>query len=223
MLDDCSPEQKEHAMDTAAAHFRPHNFARILTGVVVAGWFMLALALSLAGVFDSRRQPPIALGLAAILPVLIFAVTYLGFPRFRQHVLAADLRLLTLAQAWRIGGIVFVALYLLGMLPGIFALPAGLGDMTVGATAPVIAWMIHSKPRFPRRAFLRWTAFGMLDLVTAVTLGVLSSPSPIGILAGHTTTQVMGVFPMSLIPTFFVPLLFILHLIGLGISRRIES
>jgi hypothetical protein len=49
----------------------------------------------------------------------------------------------------------------------------------------------------------------------AVSLGVLSSPSPLGILAGDVTTQAMGRFPLSLIPTFFVPLLAIFHLISL--------
>ncbi|MGH7254630.1 MAG: hypothetical protein ACREI3_02530, partial [Nitrospirales bacterium] len=57
---------------------------------------------------------------------------------------------------------------------------------------------------------------GMLDLVMAVTLGILASASPLGVLAGEITTQVMGTFPLSLIPTFFVPLLIIFHLTALG-------
>ena len=62
-------------------------------------------------------------------------------------------------------------------------------------------------------------ALGMLDLVMAVTLGILASASPLGILAGEITTRAMGTFPLSLIPTFFVPLLMILHLIALGRVR----
>ena len=60
----------------------------------------------------------------------------------------------------------------------------------------------------------------MLDLVLAVTLGVLASGTPVGMLAGDATTRPMGQFPLSLIPTFFVPLLFILHLISLSRIRR---
>ena len=59
----------------------------------------------------------------------------------------------------------------------------------------------------------------MLDLVMAVSLGILASASPLGILAGEITAQAMGRFPLSLIPTFFVPLLFILHLIALSRLR----
>jgi hypothetical protein len=45
----------------------------------------------------------------------------------------------------------------------------------------------------------------------AVGLGVLSSRG----LPGAVTTEIMGQFPLSLIPTFIVPLLFICHLISL--------
>ena len=60
---------------------------------------------------------------------------------------------------------------------------------------------------------------GMLDLVVAVSLGILVSPSRFGILAGTTTTAVVAIFPLSLIPTFLVPLSLILHLIGLSQLR----
>jgi hypothetical protein len=88
-----------------------------------------------------------------------------------------------------------------------------LGDIAIGITAPVIArsW----KPPFPRRIFLAWNVLGSLDLVLAVTLGVLASATPVGVLAGDVTTRLMGQFPLSLIPTFFVPLLLNFHLIAL--------
>src|ERR1043166_3622487 len=79
-------------------------------------WFLLALGCSLLGVFDSQQRPPIALGFAAILPVIAFAIWRLRSPASRQFVLGANLRLLTLAQTWRVGGIVFVILYQRGVL-----------------------------------------------------------------------------------------------------------
>jgi len=79
-----------------------------------------------------------------------------------------------------------------------------------------MASAISSKTSFPKKIFVAWNLLGMLDLVMAVTLGILASASPLGVLAGEITTQVMGTFPLSLIPTFFVPLLFIFHLIALG-------
>src|SRR5437879_2924770 len=179
-------------------------------------WFLLALGGSLLGVFDSQHRPPIPLGAAAILPVVAFAIWYLKSAEFRQFVLAADLRILTLAQTWRVGGVVFLILHRHGILPGVFALPAGWGDIAIGATAPFVAWAISSRKNFPTHLFVLWNVLGMLDLVMAVSLGILASASPLGILAGAITTEVMGKFPLSLIPTFFVPLLIIFHLIALG-------
>ena len=83
----------------------------------------------------------------------------------------------------------------------------------IGITAPVVAW--YWKRPFPKRTFIVWNVLGSLDLVDAMTLGVLASASPVGILGGDVTTRLMGEFPLSLIPTFFVPLLLIFHLIAL--------
>ena len=60
---------------------------------------------------------------------------------------------------------------------------------------------------------------GMLDLVTAVTLGVLSSPPPVGIL-GHGISDEHAA--AENLPTFAVPLLLTLHIISIAqaVSRR---
>jgi hypothetical protein len=113
---------------------------------------------------------------------------------------------------------VFLILYQRGALPGAFAIPAGWGDFAIGITAPIVAW--HLRRPFPTKTFIVWNLLGILDLVLAVTLGVLASRTPIGVLAGDVTTRLMGQFPLSLIPTFFVPLLLILHLISLSRVRK---
>lgn len=189
-----------------------------LAVAVVVVWFVLALVGSLVGVFDSEPRPPILLGLAAVVPVALFALVYLESPGFRQFVSSLDLRWFTLAQAWRILGIVFVLDYSRGLLPGVFALPAGWGDFAIGITAPLVAWLW--KPPYPKKTFVVWNLLGMIDLANAVTLGVLASKTPVGLLAGDVSTRLMGMFPLSMVPTFFVPLLFIFHLISLIRVRK---
>ena len=193
---------------------RPTHGVRNLTLAVLGVWFLFALGGSLLGVFDSGPRPPLLLGLAAVVPVVAFMAGYLTSAHFREFVLSLDLQALSLAQTFRVVGIVFVILYFLGALPGAFALPAGLGDFAIGITAPVVAW--YWKRPFPYRTFIVWNVLGSLDLVSAMTLGVLASASPVGVLAGDVSTRLMGQFPLSLIPTFFVPLLLILHLICLA-------
>jgi hypothetical protein len=193
---------------------RPTHGVKNLTIAVLVVWFLLALVGSLVGVFDSEPRPPMPLGLAAVVPIAAFVSCYVTSARFREFVSSLDLRVLTLAQTWRVGGIVFVILYLQEALPGVFALPAGWGDIAIGITAPVVAW--YWQPPFPHKAFVAWNVLGSLDLVLAVSLGVLASATPVGVLAGDVTTRLMSQFPLSLIPTFFVPLLLILHLICLA-------
>src|SRR4029077_15262933 len=76
---------------------------------------------------------------------------------------------LTFVQSWRIAGLAFLALYTVGLLPGVFALPARWGDIAIGATAPLAALQLANFRR--RRSFISWQVLGILDLVTAVTVG----------------------------------------------------
>jgi len=197
---------------------RPSISVRKLTVAAFVVWFLFAVAGSLSSLFDSEPRPPLPLGLAAVSPVALFVIWYLTSVSFRELVWSLDLRLLTLAQTWRVGGIVFLILHQQGALPGVFAIPAGWGDIAIGITAPIVAR--YWRRPFPAKTFVVWNLLGSFDLVLAVTLGVLASRTPIGILAGDVTTHLMGQFPLSLIPTFFVPLLLILHLISLSRVRK---
>lgn len=117
-------------------------------------------------------------------------------------------------QTWRIVGVAFLALATVGSLPDGFAVPAGIGDVVVGVTAPLAALYLIGRSRLRQRIYLAWTAFGALDLITAVTLGVLYSDSRIGLLATPINTDLMEELPMVLIPAFGVPFTLVLHLIS---------
>jgi hypothetical protein len=190
---------------------------------LLAVWFLAVFVAASIGVFDGgtrySMRVPLPLGLGAILPVAVFGLWFRASSRFREHILSINPAVLTTVQVWRVGGIAFLILLAKGILPPIFALPAGLGDIAIGVTAPFIANAL-AQNKISAQGFVRWQIAGITDLVVAVTLGVLSSPSRLGILAHGTTTRVMGQLPMTLIPTFAVPLLVILHLICLAQVRQ---
>jgi hypothetical protein len=190
------------------------NYAK-LTSWLIGAWFVLALTLSaLHTLRASPAQPPLALGLAAITPIVVFLVWFAASPAFRQFTLSLSPRVLTLVQSWRIGGFVFLVLATYGVLPRIFAWPAGWGDIAIGATAAFVALKL-AVPRH-RTTFIVWQLFGIADLVTAVTMGTLASIiDPHGI-----ATSAMAVLPLSLIPTFGVPLFLIFHVISIAQARR---
>lgn len=179
---------------------------------IVGVWFLAMLALSLAGRFDTTGTPPLGIGLGAALPVVIFLAAWASIPALRAFALALSPRALFGIHTVRIIGVVFLILYYRGTLPGAFALPAGWGDIAIGVTAPLIAF---SYGRLPKGVIVAWTLFGMFDLVNALTMGVLNSQGPLGVLAHDVTTRPMGQFPLSLIPAFAIPVLLISHLIVL--------
>ena len=100
-------------------------------------------------------------------------------PPLREFVLSADLRLIVGMQAWRWAGFGFLTLYTYRVLPGIFAWPAGLGDMAIGLTAPLILAALLRRPGFAAgNRFVAWNISGILDLAVAVSLGALVPISP---------------------------------------------
>jgi hypothetical protein len=101
-------------------------------------------------------------------------------------------------------------------MPGSFALPAGWGDVVTGLAAPAVALAWTSRASWRRPLAALWCGFGLLDLASAVTLGILNSPTLAGLLAGSVTTASLGSFRLALIPGFLVPLSVTLHLIVLA-------
>lgn len=140
-------------------------------------------------------------------------------PRFRQHLQTSSLLARCgRGQEKRWGpGFTFVLLEARGDLPRMFALPAGYGDMAIGATAAFLAWQVAT-PRH-RNLFLLSQALGILDLVIAVTLGTtarLIDPHGVSMIA-------MTMLPLNLVPTFLVPLFTILYVICIAQAKRWNS
>jgi hypothetical protein len=190
------------------------SYGRLTTGIIAA-WFLFALSASALHVFETApNAPPIPVGASALTPIIIFLIWFAASPGFRRFVLSLNPVTLTFVQSWRIAGLTFLSLYAAGLLPGFFALPAGVGDIAIGATAPWAALKLANFSR--RRGFIFWQILGMIDLVTAVATGTAARLiSPHG-----APTAVMTVLPMSLIPTFAVPVFFILHIISIAQARQ---
>jgi hypothetical protein len=88
-----------------------------------------------------------------------------------------------------------------------FALPAGLGDIATGIAAPLVARKIARGTG--RRAALWFNAFGLTDLVTALTLGALTGFQLLNVTPSSAPITEL---PLALIPTATVPLFFALHI-----------
>lgn len=186
-----------------------------LTAGLIGAWFLVSLTISaLHGFNGDPSRPPLPLGLAVVIPIGLFLLWYAASKSFRQFVLNLNPRALTYVHSWRLVGFTFLVLYSYRILPGLLALPAGWGDIAIGATAPFAA-MVLANPAH-RKSFVAWQVLGILDLVLAVGMGTASRLiDPHGI-----PPTAMSVLPMSLIPTFAVPLLLILHIICIAQAVR---
>lgn len=186
-----------------------------LTAWLVGAWFVASLSASALHLYQTRPdQPPLAFGLAALAPLIVFLVWFTQSASFRAFTMSLNSRVITLVQSWRVVGFVFLVLASNGILPRFFALPAGWGDIAIGATASFAALKLATPSH--RRSFILWQILGIADLVTAVSLGTLARfIDPHGI-----PTAAMTVLPLSLIPTFAVPLFLILHVICIAQAVR---
>jgi hypothetical protein len=186
----------------------PGDASRRLTwtigsAAVLAAWLIGIMLLAANGVFraDAPRIP------LALLSTLAAGYLLLLSPTFRAIIGGIPQHWLIGIQTFRILGGVFLVRYFQGELPGIFAIPAGVGDVLTGLFAPFVAyWWFAGKP-YASKAAIAWNLFGMADLINAVAIGWLTGGGGGGI-----------VFPIVLIPVYAVPRAFLLHsysLIGL--------
>jgi len=188
--------------------------------LLLVGWFVVAVVTSIAGYYrpPSGRPPTIQYGLLA--PIVVGVLLFRSWPLLRRAFDIVPSNWLVGVQLYRVLGVIFLILYAGGHLPGLFALPAGLGDTLVGIMAPLVAVSFARSPEHSARRVRLWNLLGIADLVIAVTMGFLTSPSPFQIAAFDRPSGLIAMFPLSLLPVFAIPMSILLHLASLQKLRQ---
>ncbi len=162
---------------------------------------------------------PIAL--TALGPVGIFLSAYALSARLRAWTYTIPVGLLTGLQAWRVIGFCFLPLWFFGILPGPFGLIAGLGDVAVGFGAAFVAYSISKNTSLiGGPAFYQVHVWGLIDFAGAIGSAFLTSGAVPAVWTGPVTSHAMEVWPLSIFPSFAVPLFTILHFIAIRNARR---
>jgi len=190
---------------------------------VLVGWFVLAVALVVLGVYRGApgRIPTIEIGIAV--PILFGSLMIWRWPAVSRLIDAVPRQWVIAIQFYRVEGVTFLLLFAAHRLPGLFALPAGAGDVAVGLVAAAIGFSATGGRQLRPGTVLRWNLLGIADLIVAITTGFLTAPSAYQMFAFDRPNELISEFPLVLIPTFLVPLAILLHIISLTQLRRVTA
>ncbi|NOJ48088.1 hypothetical protein [Bradyrhizobium archetypum] len=190
----------------------PINLSQRIAVSVGAGlWTGLAAALAAADLFvGTNPVGPPTIGTVIAFPLVATAVAASILPSVRAALLRMPMPFLIGLNVWRVAGGFFLILAAQGRLGGPFPISAGWGDIITGVLALPVAWLAL---RGQGKALAwTWNAFGMLDLVVAIALGVISANgSPLQVIHAGPGSEAVQMLPWSLIPTVLVPMFLIVH------------
>jgi hypothetical protein len=181
---------------------------------VLGGWIVVSALLARSGVYLQDPGEVVPWFLVAVAGTLIVLLLATRIPIF-SRVLAepGTPARLALPHTLRVVGVLFLIVMAQGHLPAAFALPAGLGDITIGLSAPFV---VRRLARGTGRAgALRFNVLGILDLIVAGSIGFLL----FRVVEVTPSTAPLFVLPLALIPTVPVPLALALHIVSLSRLR----
>jgi len=173
-----------------------------LVTLVLLGW--LCLAVGVAGWFHNASAPAVA-AIVWTLTALVLLACWKITP-IRVWALNVDVGWLLLLHLTRLpAGVYFLLLCERGQLPCAFARPAGWGDISVAVLALIVVVLLWTP--FARALLLFWNTIGLIDIIYVVFSALRFG------LKDWRSTHALRELPLSLLPTFLVPLIIASHVL----------
>jgi len=187
--------------------------AKLSLATITAGWLAVIVGLYASGVLRPGMLGPVPVN---FLPFTLLLALLLGSwvlsSRVRGALIEVPLPALVAMHIRRIGGIFFLFLHAAGRLSAPFAPIAGLGDMITGAGALILVLAVLLGVDLRKSWFVLWNSFGTLDLVVAITLGLLSAAgTPFRVFTEAPGMLAMASLPYAFVPALLVPLDLFIH------------
>jgi hypothetical protein len=183
-------------------------------------WAAAAWTAPINGVLRTGATPFPLLPASIFLPVIIGAPLLLMSKRVGQVLDAMPTSWLIALQLYRIVGVQWIAYWVRGTMPAIFALPAGTGDVLTGIFAVSAAIAVATGAAQGRKAGIIWNFFGLADFAVAITIGLITNRGRFQLVVPDVPNTGADLFPSVLTPAFVVPSSILLHLLSLRQLHR---
>jgi hypothetical protein len=171
----------------------------------LAVWLAAAVLVGASGALRSVRPPAPQVLIVALTAGLLAAGALV--PWLRRWAEEVDLRVVVALHLTRFVGAYFLVLHRRGELPYAFAVPGGWGDIAVASLALVLLVAVRPSGAWGRWLYLGWDVLGLIDI-----LGVVATAASQG-MAEPGSMRALLRLPLSLLPTFLVPLIIASHVL----------
>jgi hypothetical protein len=169
--------------------------------IILLIWCVSSALLGALGVLASLHPPFPQVILFGLVGLLLSA--YGLSSEFRRWLSSIPLQWLISVHLVRFVGFYFLWLYEQRQLPFAFAVLGGWGDIVV-ATLALILLLLRPGSRLPYQV---WNTLGFLDILFVVSTATRLA------LADSASMATLLRFPLSLLPTFIVPLIIFTHVV----------
>ena len=180
--------------------------------LILGAWIFVATGAGVAGWLEKANAPLVAGIIWTLTAVALLACWKV--PTLHKWAMKVELRWLVLLHLTRFIGFYFLFLCRRGELPFAFAAPAGWGDIIV-ATLAVLLLALSGVRRWGM--LIIWNTIGLADIlfviITALRLG----------LEDWRSMHALREFPLSLLPTFLVPLIIVSHVLIFFRAAKLKS
>lgn len=181
-------------------------------GLILGAWFCIASAVGVAGWLEGANAPLIAVTVWTL--TLLTLVACWKVPLLQTWVMSVDLRWLVMLHLTRFVGLYFFFLSSRGELPFAFAAPAGAGDVVVAILAALLLLLPEARNW---TILIIWNTIGLTDILFVVLLALRLG------LQDRQSMHALREFPLSLLPTFIVPLIIVSHILIYIRAIRMKS
>jgi len=179
-----------------------------------AAWIALVLSLAGAGVlarFDAK-PPPMFLVLGGAVLLLVGSTRGPGASRLLEHTPRAwPIALQTLRVPIEL---MLFGLYAAGRFPVHLTLEGRNLDMLVGLSAPVVAYLVHTR-RLGPLPLLAWNVVSLGFLANIVGMAITTLPGPLHLAWPGVSNVVVTEVPFVLLPAVLVPMALFGHVLSL--------